>query len=150
MRDDAIALAKMRLEDLLSFFGINAKVNVCDTGEVVELTTDAADTAHLIGRHGETLRSLQYLVNQMVRLHTTERVFFSVDIAGYKKGRDEKLVEQAREAAVKVAETGESFEFPPMTAAERRVIHSAVTEMTGVTTESVGQEPHRRIVIKPE
>jgi spoIIIJ-associated protein len=149
MRDDAIALAKMRLEDMLSFFGLNAKVAVAEEGDTVELSVEADTTGRLIGHHGENLRALQYILNQIVRMHTDERLFLSVDIGGYKKARAEQLTEQATAAAEKVLSSGEVVELKPMNAAERRIVHTALGEISGVTTESAGEDPHRYVVIKP-
>lgn len=149
MTKDPAALSKLRLEELLAFFGVNGKVKVDEVeAGTLELSVDTDPTGKLIGHHGENLRALQYILNMIVRNQSEERVFCSVDIADYKKGRAEQLSIQAQQAAEKVIETGETRELAPMNAAERRIVHMALAEMPGVVTESAGEEPRRYIIIK--
>ncbi len=148
MGQDVAALAKLRLEELLAFFGLNAKAKVTENDDVVELTIDADPSGRLIGHHGETLRSLQHLVNAMVRAKTTEKVFVSVDIAGYKQSRLESAQATAKTAAEEVIVSGQPQTLPPMSAVERRAVHMVLAEIPEITTESTGQEPHRQVVIK--
>ena len=148
MSDDITALAKLRLEELLAFFGINTKAKVVEGDGSVELRVDADPSGRLIGHHGEVLRSIQHLVNAMVRAKTTERVFVSVDIAGYKQARFELAEAKAREAAEQVLSSGQPQTLPPMSAAERRAVHVILAEMPGIVTESAGSEPNRQVVVK--
>src|SRR5690348_10097669 len=96
-REDSIALAKVRLEELLTFFGINTRVQVDDADERVELLVETEGSGHLIGHHGENLRALQYLLNMMLRGRSDEALRVSVDIGGYKKSRAEAVEARARE-----------------------------------------------------
>ena len=148
-RDDAIALAKVRLEEVLTFFGINTKVKVDDQDERIDLLVETNDGAALIGHHGENLRALQHVLNMMLRNQSGERLFWGIDVGGYKKARNEAVMTKAREQALKVIETGESITLAPMTAAERRLVHMVVQELEGIATESVGEEPKRRVKINP-
>ncbi len=147
MNQDAVAYAKVKLEELLAFFGINAEIEISEEDDRVNFDVKTTETGRLIGHHGETLRSLQYLLNQMVSNHIGERVFVGVDIAGYKKGRAETLAAKAKTAAEEVASTGKSQEIGPLNAAERRVVHMAISEVEGVESGSTGMDPHRRVVI---
>lgn len=148
MRDEAIAKTKKRLQDMISFFGINADVSVKEDGQAVELTIETTEGARIIGHHGETLRSIQYLVNLMSKEDTEEKIFYSVDVAGYKKARAEALAEKANKAADTVVETGNEWEMPPMNPADRRSVHMALAERSDVVTESRGEGKGRRLVIK--
>lgn len=146
--DDLAALAKLRLEEILTYFGVNAAVKVLVEEGSLALSVASDDTGRLIGRHGETLDALQQLINAIVRGATTERVYVSVDIGDYKKGRAEQLGEQAQADAQQVIESGEAKRLRPMTAAERRVVHMALAEMPEVETESEGEGRDRRVIIK--
>jgi spoIIIJ-associated protein len=148
MSQDAAAVAKLRLEELLTFFGINTTVEVTEQDDHIELQVPAADAGHLIGYHGETLRAIQYVINTIVRQQVGERNFISVDIAGYKQARAEALAEQAKAAAEKVIADGEEHEMRPMNAAERRMVHMALADDDRVFTESIGEGTSRRLVIK--
>ncbi|GAP64101.1 spoIIIJ-associated protein [Ardenticatena maritima] len=103
----------------------------------------------IIGRHGSTLRDIQYLLRLMVGHHVQGRVNLVVDVEGYKKRRAEKLRELALRKAEQVARTGRPFFLKPMTPYERRIIHLALRDHPKVTTQSRGQEPNRRVGIFP-
>lgn len=148
-RDDSIALAKARLEEVLTFFGINTSVKVDDQDERIDLLVDTHDGAMLIGHRGETLRALQHVLNMMLRNQSDERLYWGIDVGGYKKARNEAVMTKAREQGLKVIETGDSITLAPMTAAERRLVHMVVQELEGIITESVGVEPKRSVKIKP-
>ncbi len=148
MNEDVVALAKARLEELLTFFEINTSAKVSEIDERVELEVDVADSSRLIGHHGENLRAIQYLLNMMIRSANPERLFIGVDIGGYKKARAVAIMTKAATTAKQVVETGRSATLEPMNPAERRLVHMAVADVAGITTESLGEEPHRRVVIR--
>lgn len=149
MNEDVVALAKVRLEELLTFFGVNTSVKVTEVDERVELEVDTADSSKLIGHHGENLKAIQYLLNMMIRGANPERLFIGIDVGGYKKARAEAIMTKAAVSAKQVVETGRLVTLEPMNPAERRLVHMAVADISGTVTESLGQEPHRRVVIKP-
>ena len=120
-RDDAIALAKVRLEEVLTFFGINTKVHVDEQDDRIDLLVDTNEGAILIGHRGENLRALQHVLNMMLRNQSGERLFWGIDVGGYKKARGEAVMTKAKEQALKVIETGESVTLAPMSAYERRL-----------------------------
>lgn len=148
-REDAIALAKVRLEEVLTFFGINTSVQVDEQADRVELLVETGESAQLIGHHGENLRALQHLLNMILRNQSSERVYMGIDIGGYKKARSEAVMAKARVDAQKVLETGNSLTLAPMNAAERRLVHMVVAELDGLSSESTGQEPKRSVIILP-
>lgn len=104
----------------------------------------------LIGRRGETLSSLQYLINTIVSKGGNKPPVFGVDIEGYRRRREEMLVELAKEIAQEVRETGDVITLEPMPAHERRIVHIALREEEGVRTESVGTGEHRQVEILPD
>jgi spoIIIJ-associated protein len=103
----------------------------------------------LIGDQGQTLAEIQHLLRAILRRKIEEPFFIDLDINGYKKKKSEYLEELARSTADEVALTKKEKNLPPMPAYERRVIHLALTGRSDVVTESVGQEPERRIVVSP-
>ena len=147
---DLTATAKRRLEELVSFFGINAEVSVELTDEGIALDIAASpDTPRLIGFHGETLRAIEFIMNQIIKRADGDSPRVSVDVAGYKLQRRELLEKEAREAAERVTTSGDEQELRPMNPAERRIVHMALRELPGITTESRGEDRERRIVILP-
>ena len=105
------------------------------------------DLGDLIGRHGETLSSMQYLVRLMVnqKLHRWTNIV--VDVDGYKDRRADKLTQMALRMAAQVVETGKSVSLEPMPANERRLIHIALRDHPQVHTESIGEDTRRKIQI---
>jgi spoIIIJ-associated protein len=114
-------------------------------------TDEASDELGvLIGRRGETLNSLQYLLNVLVSRQSNTKQVFSVDIEGYRRRREQTLVEMAREIASEVRATGDVITLEPMPAAERRIVHLALQDEEGVTTESVGRGENRQVEVMPD
>jgi spoIIIJ-associated protein len=143
-------IAKQRLEELVSFFGANVNVEADETDDGIELgIAGSPKSSRLIGHRGETLRAIEFLLNQMVKRIDAEAPRVLVDVGGYKKSRKESLQELARTLAEKVKETGEEEELKPMNPAERRIVHMTLREIDGVDTESRGSDRDRHIVVKP-
>lgn len=148
---EALAAGKEILEQLLEHMGLHVAVNV-EAGDTSKLDVrgDAAEKealGALIGRKGERLSALQHLVNLMLsrKLGTWTRVL--VDVEDYRGRRERQLREIAMRAAEKVRESGKMLQLEPMPALERRWIHLALRENPDVATQSIGEEPHRRVVI---
>lgn len=147
---DTLEFAKLRLEELVSFFGVNVSVAADVTDEGIQLSIDSTPaTPRLIGHRGETLRALEYLMNQMVKAHDGLSPRIMVDVAGYKEARRHALEEQAREVAARVKDSNAEEELKPMNPADRRIVHMALREISGVKTESRGDGHDRRIVVLP-
>jgi spoIIIJ-associated protein len=118
--------------------------------DVHGLDADTSDELGLlIGRRGETLQSLQYLLNVVVSSRYGGDHVFAVDIEEYRRRREQSLVELARRIASEVRATGDVITLEPMPAAERRIIHLALQDEEGVATESVGEGPNRQVEIMP-
>ncbi len=148
MNEDAAALAKLRLEELLAFFGFNVNAKVEETERGFDLTVEVPDSGRLIGYRGDNLQAIQYLVSQMVQTQLGERIRLVIDISGYRKARMEEIASRVQQIAAQVIDSGESKMLRPMNPAERRIVHVTLAEVDGVTTESVGEGTHRRVVIK--
>jgi spoIIIJ-associated protein len=143
-------IAKQRLEELVSFFGVNVTAEADETDDGIELNIAGThSTPRLIGHRGETLRSIEYLLNQMVKRIDPEAPRVLVDVAGYKQSRKESLQELAAEVAKRVIDSGAEEELKPMNPAERRIVHMTLREIEGIETESRGENRDRHIVVKP-
>ncbi len=146
--EESITYAKKYLEDILSFFGLNVDVHATHDDDVIELNVPSTHlNGFLIGQHGDTVRSLQFLVSNALRNKGYEYTRVNVDIADYKKARDERLAEHATKWMNDVKKSGKELALKPMSAAERRVVHQVAADY-GLSTESVGQGRDRHIVIK--
>jgi len=146
-QEESVQFARKYLEDILSFFGVNITVNVTVEDDVIELSVPGSEESSvLIGRNGETLRSLQYIVSTALRNSNASLVRVNVDIADYKKQRAEKLAEQAREWIEEVRRTGDSH-VAHLNAADRRIVHRVATDYEDVQTFSEGEGRERSIII---
>lgn len=147
--EDSIVYAKKYLEDLLSFFGLNTSVDATHDGEVIQLNVPStAMNGFLIGQHGDTMRSLQFLTSSALKNNDYEAWRVNVDIAGYKQQRADRLAETAQAWVDKVKSSNEPMDLRPMNAADRRIIHKLADEH-GLTTESIGEGRDRHVVLKP-
>lgn len=147
-RDGSIDYAKKYLENLLSFFGLNTDVKATADDDVIELKVPSTHlNGFLIGHNGDTLRSLQFLVSTTLRNHDALLHRINIDIADYKAQRADRLVNRIKDILDNVLESGEPRSLEPMNAADRRVVHQAVSEYPKLTTESVGEGRERHIVI---
>jgi spoIIIJ-associated protein len=148
--EEAILYAKKYLEDLLSFFGVNVDVYATtEDNQVIELDVPSTHlNGFLIGQRGDTIRSLQYMINAALKSQNYSHTRVNVDVADYKRNRNNRLAKQAEEWFKEVKDSGKPKELQPMNAAERRVVHQAATDY-GLATESVGEGRDRHIVLKP-
>jgi spoIIIJ-associated protein len=103
----------------------------------------------LIGRHGQTLDAIQELTRLAVGRRLDERIRVIVDVEDYRKRREARLAERARELAERVRDDGTEEELEPMNSYERKLVHDAVADIEGVETESRGVDPERYVVIRP-
>ena len=140
------------LQELLNKMGVNGTVSAFENDEGIKLKIDSDTDGLLIGRRGETLDALQYIVSLYENKDRKENGYrrISIDTEGYRARREDTLRRLARRNALKVAKSGRSFAMEPMNPYERRVIHSALQSFRGVTTHSEGEEPNRRVIITPE
>lgn len=110
---------------------------------------DEDDMGLLIGRHGQTLEALQDLARTVVSSRTGSRARVVVDAEDYRKRQRSRLESRARDVARRVARSGREEALDPMNAYERKIVHDAVASVDGVDTTSRGEEPERRVVIRP-
>lgn len=146
-KQQSIEFARTFLQDIISFFGENIDVEAGVEGDVIELYVESSDSnSILIGRNAETLRSLQYLVSTALRNKDASLTRVNVDIADYKKQREEKIAEKARGWIEEVRATGNSH-IARINAADRRIVHRVASEYSDIRTYSEGEGCDRHIII---
>jgi spoIIIJ-associated protein len=151
---EALAAGKEILETLMGHLGFESVTVDIREGETSRLNVvgagdDRDALGSLIGRKGERLSALQHLVNLMLSRRTGQWTRVLVDVEDYRGRRERQLVDLATRAGERVAETGKMLQLEPMPALERRWIHIALRDNAGVATQSIGEEPNRRVVILP-
>jgi spoIIIJ-associated protein len=150
---EALEAGKRILETLMGHLGFDATVEVA-AGETSRLNVvaqgdDRDSLGALIGRKGERLSALQHLVNLMLSKEMGSWTRVLVDVEDYRGRRERQLRELADRAAARVMETGKMLQLEPMPALERRWIHLTLRDHSGVATQSIGEEPNRRVVLVP-
>ena len=146
-QQESIEFAKKYLSDTLSFFGINVDIEATIDEEIIELAVPSTElNSLLIGRNAETLRSLQLVLSAALRGQNASITRVNIDIADYKKQREEKVAKQAREWIEEVLRTGDSH-VANLNAADRRVVHHVASEYPNIETFSEGEGRDRRIII---
>ncbi len=144
--------AKDHLQQILSVAGMDctAKIAAVD-GDVAQLQIDGPDAGLLIGRRGQTLDALQYLLLVMVSHNRalSQRFRIMLDADGYRQRRTEALQTLAQSLAARVKQTGQEAVLEPLNPLERRIVHTALMDDAEVETYSEGEEPNRHVVITP-
>lgn len=138
------------VRDMLAASGLNVDVKVTGVqNRYVNIQLDGKDAAFLVGKHGEVLNALQYLVNIVSGRKLQNGVRATIDANDYRRRREDALTNLANKIADQVVARGEEAVLDALPAFERRVVHKALSTRTGVTTYSEGEEPNRRVVIAP-
>ncbi|WP_243658814.1 protein jag [Tamaricihabitans halophyticus] len=136
-----------RLLDLLDFDG-DIDLDV-EAGRAIVSIDGGEDLEKLVGSRGNVLEALQELTRLAVQQETGNRSRLMLDVAGWRADRREDLREIGRKAAKDALESQERVRMKPMTPFERKVVHDAVAEVDGVTSESEGEDPNRKVVVIP-
>jgi spoIIIJ-associated protein len=149
--DEQGQIAQGFLTQLVAEFGLQAAVSVVrPDDETVDVQLEGPDLGLLIGQRGATLLALQDLTRTVVHHRTgAGNGRIHVDVGGYRQKRTEALVRFAQQVAGTVHSSGTRTVLEPMTAADRKVVHDAITPIDGVSTISEGEEPQRRVVVIP-
>lgn len=135
------------LSKVLADMGVEAGVEIRPREGYFFVSFHGRDLGILIGRRGETLDALQYLTNLAVNRILHNKVKIILDVEGYRKRREQTLINLARRLSKRVKETGNRIVLEPMNPQERRVIHTALQNDSQILTFSEGQEPNRKVVI---
>lgn len=144
--DQAVAF----VAEVLSGIGIHGNMDSYREDDDIFISVTGADCGSAIGRHGETLEAISYMTNLVANKNSENRVRVHIDIGGYRKHREQVLTGLANKAAFKAKKTGRSVAMEAMNPAERRIVHSFLQNVSGVSTHSEGEEPERRVIVTPE
>ena len=131
--------SKLKIEDL--------KYEVIDKNPFIEVNMDGKDVNHIIGHRGEVLNEIQNVLSSIAGKNIEKRVRVILDISNYKEKRKKILEDLAEKIAKTVIKNKKSITLEPMNAYERKIIHSKLQNHPRVKTTSVGEEPHRKVVI---
>lgn len=141
---------KQLLGNILDKIGVNGEINIEENDEEFLINVSGKNLGILIGRRGQNLNSLQYLTNIIMRRQFEKfngRVI--IDAENYRQERERSLVQLAMNMAYKAEKQNQPINMEPMTPQERRIIHITLKDNPGIRTYSVGDEPHRKVVIAP-
>ena len=155
LNDPVLDKTEAMISKLLFLMGLQAQVSA-HYGEAREdrrpimVDIRGGDLGVLIGRRGETLDAFQYVASLMVGKEVGQFIHLVVDVEGHRDRRQRQLQQLARRMAEQVIKTGRKLTLEPMTASERRIIHMELRDHPAVTTQSAGEDPHRKITILPK
>lgn len=148
---EASVAARERLTELLekvvAALGVEGEIIILETGEELIGKIDGPDLGLFIGRHGQTMDSVQYLANVIVYRQLGERKRIVIDAEDYRERRAETLQSLADRGAAEILKGKSRYELKPMSASERRIVHMHLQDRDGVETISEGNEPYRMVVI---
>jgi len=142
---------KATLEEMLRHLGFDATIEEKQIDDGLLLDVNVEESGRLIGRQGQTLADLQYILNRILFQQDTTAPRVTVDVGGYRAQAEEALVKKAQEAAEKVRKWGDVVELEPMNAFERRIIHHAIKDDPAVETYSVEVEgtAKKAVLLRP-
>lgn len=150
VNESPIAAAATYLKEILAAMGsTDVTITIEEKDNVGTLMLEGEDLGFVIGRRGETLDALQYLTSLVANRVGSAYHRIVIDIGDYRAKREKALVGLARKLGGQVGRTGRRHTLEPMNPYERRIIHTAIQEMEGVTSWSVGSEPNRHVIIGP-
>ncbi len=150
LRGDLIIYVKEYLQDILSKMGLDVTMESRIRENCIYIKIFSNNNAVLIGRNGNTLKSLENIVKQKVTTEFGVRAYINLDVENYKEKQQKRLEYMAKKLAKEVVATNMEVHLENMNAYDRRIIHNVLVDFKGVKTISEGEDPNRHIVIKPE
>jgi spoIIIJ-associated protein len=154
--DELLNLAEETVSKLLHHMNMQAQVSAHyeetdrEDRRTIHVDVRGDDLSILIGRRSETLNAFQYVASLMVGKEVEQWVQLVVDVEGYRSRREKQLRQMARRMAEQTVKTGRRQVLEPMSSNERRIVHIELREHPAVTTESIGEEPYRKVTIIPK
>jgi len=148
--DSLAEKAQKTLRDILSFLGMEAKIQIKDEPDRLWVSFQGDGSGLLIGRKGETLEALEYLVNKIVHRGAEDKKKIVVDTENYRARREEALIKLAKRMGEKAKRSGKPVTMNPLNAHDRRIVHLALQNDKALRTHSKGTGLYRKIVISPE
>ena len=149
LKETAADRARVFLAEVTGALEIAAQITIEENEQDLNIGLEGSNLGILIGRRGETLNALQYLVNVVANKNQKTRKRIFLDIEGYRKKREDTLVGLAHKLAEKAKRCGRSVVLEPMNPQERRIIHTTLRGRDDIYTFSEGEDPFRKIIIAP-
>lgn len=149
-RSDLIEYIKSYLKELINNLGLEVSFEIKIRENVIVIKMYSNNNPILIGKNGNTLKSLEVLVKQRIQTDLGINCYIFLDVENYREKQELRLKRLAKKLAKEVYQTKIETHLEDMNAYDRRIIHNTLTDFKGVKTISEGEEPHRHIVIKPE
>ncbi|MCL6477912.1 MAG: protein jag [Peptococcaceae bacterium] len=150
VKNDPVRKARTFITEILDTMNLKADIDIKEKEDTVNVVLAGENLGILIGKRGETLDALQYLMNLSANKNQEKRKKFILDIEGYRQRREETLKKLANKLADKARQRGRNVVLEPMSSLERRIIHTALQGRDDISTFSEGEEPYRKIIIAPK
>lgn len=150
LKSDLVVYVKEFLEELITNMGLTANFETKLRENVIFVKIYSNNNPVLIGKGGNTLKSLEHIVKQKVSSEFNVHPLINLDVENYREKQVKRLERLAKTLAKEVVKTNVEVHLENMNAYDRRIIHNALTNFKGVVTSSTGEEPERHVVIKPE
>src|SRR5665647_579960 len=150
LKENSLQRAAILLKNIFQTMDLEVTTDISENEKAVFINLEGPDLGILIGRRGETLDALQYLVNLSVNKNQEIRKKIIIDIEGYRNRREKTLEKLALKLADKAKQRGRNVVLEPMSAQERRIIHLSLQGRDDIFTFSEGEEPYRKIIISPK
>lgn len=150
LKDNPARRTNHLLKNIFKAMDIPVDVAIKEHDQMLQVSLEGPDLGVLIGRRGETLDALQYLINLAINKNQEQRRKVILDVEGYRNRREETLQKLAMRLADKAKMRGRSVVLEPMNSQERRIIHTALQGRDDIYTFSEGEEPFRKIIISPK
>ncbi len=144
-----IDLGRKVLQKIIDLITTGAEITVSEQSNKVLFSVQGGNSALLIGKHGQTLEAIQYIVSKVVNKHCENRIRVNIDVEGYLESRRASLIERAVRLAEKVKRTGKPATIGIMNGHDRRIVHVTLKADKAVTTKSIGENFYRKLVIFP-
>jgi len=150
LKSDLLVYIKEYLEELLTNMGLTVNFETKLRDEMIYIKIYSSNNPVIIGKGGNTLKALENVVKQHINTKFNIRPYICLDIEDYREKQQKRLERLAKNLAKEVSKTKVEVHLDNMNAYDRRIVHNILTDFRGVTTTSIGEEPNRHVVIKPE
>lgn len=147
--DKAVDAAQSFLQEVFAAMGLEVSIEVEELEDGFKLNLSGKGLGVLIGRRGQALDALQYLVNLVVNRKHEEKIYFTLDVEDYRRRREEALIKLAKGVAERAIKTRREVRLEPMSRHERKIIHTVLQNNERVETHSSGEEPYRYVIVTP-
>ena len=149
LKNDVIDYIKSYLKEITDLMGISCNFEIQKREEYIKVNIVSDSSSILIGKNGKTMSSLQYLLKQSIQSKIPAKINIIIDTNDYREKKEKNIERLAIRLAKEVRKTKVDVKMDSMNSYERRIVHNKLSGFKGITTESIGEEPNRCVVIKP-